>query len=675
MRVEKIIFIVSTVGPVEMRLLSCSYLCVVALLGIGWAVRRRTAMPPDRDNPDSFTIVYSTVPSMEVGKDIARAILNRNDAACINLIPNVVSMFNWGGGIDESEEVVLIIKTTKKQFQTPLFCSRYSGDPMLLIEAGVFGFRVMNKENKEAEYTKAAEYWKKVSADLDGMLGGLGYLHEADVEHSKSFLNNLFTEYHLPTKIALDCGCGVGRVTKSVLAEKFDKIDLVDVTERFLITAPSYLGPELSSKIGIKYCCALQNFHPLFGMYNIIWMQWVSGQLHDDDLKEFLIRCKQALLPRQGFIVLKDNISPNDSYYDQVDHSWTRCRDALLEIFKEADLSIVAESKLTSFPKNICEVRRIVARWMGSRDYVVEFELDYVLNYDGSAVESNAIVVCDRQWFVVCHPVVGLSDCCQWAVQTRLVSVHTALDVLADYELTIISERYPNDNYRLVAEYELMNDQYTPEKSSCRKLVISGHGQPPVRFHGTVQFRLRELLRVFRPDLTVETETHNFAFTNGSEQVYANIFFLNTLDSVYFSELFERYKRGVRRDVLLNINYDHLLIFMTALCRYGKPVLDSYNFDLLLQLASELKVNKVIQLAEMYLMKSKTVPLVRKIEFALQYNLMALLKRLHHQLSLQPPMTALNALHTYLHDSGESLDHMHPTVLSVLGVEEDYIVY
>ncbi|KAL1239953.1 Protein CutA [Trichinella spiralis] len=90
---------------------------VVALLGIGWAVRRRTAMPPDRDNPDSFTIVYSTVPSMEVGKDIARAILNRNDAACINLIPNVVSMFNWGGGIDESEEVVLIIKTTKKQFR------------------------------------------------------------------------------------------------------------------------------------------------------------------------------------------------------------------------------------------------------------------------------------------------------------------------------------------------------------------------------------------------------------------------------------------------------------------------------------------------------------------------------------------------------------------------------
>ncbi|KAL1229956.1 Divalent-cation tolerance protein CutA [Trichinella pseudospiralis] len=91
---------------------------VVFLVGVGLASKRGEVMPePEKKDSDGFSIVYATVPSMDVAKEISNTILQQNDAACINIFPKVTSMFNWGGGIDVSEEVVLIIKTVKKQFK------------------------------------------------------------------------------------------------------------------------------------------------------------------------------------------------------------------------------------------------------------------------------------------------------------------------------------------------------------------------------------------------------------------------------------------------------------------------------------------------------------------------------------------------------------------------------
>lgn len=33
---------------------------------------------------------------------------------------------------------------------------------------------------------------------------------------------------------AVDCGCGIGRVTKHLLLPLFDSVDMVDVTESFI---------------------------------------------------------------------------------------------------------------------------------------------------------------------------------------------------------------------------------------------------------------------------------------------------------------------------------------------------------------------------------------------------------------------------------------------------------
>ncbi len=46
------------------------------------------------------------------------------------------------------------------------------------------------------------------------------------------------------TGCALDCGAGIGRITKRLLLPLFHKVDLVDVTQEFLDKARNYLGEE-----------------------------------------------------------------------------------------------------------------------------------------------------------------------------------------------------------------------------------------------------------------------------------------------------------------------------------------------------------------------------------------------------------------------------------------------
>jgi periplasmic divalent cation tolerance protein len=57
-------------------------------------------------------VVLSTVPSESVGREIARDIVGGRLAACVNIVPGVVSIYEWDGRMEESSEAVLIIKTT-----------------------------------------------------------------------------------------------------------------------------------------------------------------------------------------------------------------------------------------------------------------------------------------------------------------------------------------------------------------------------------------------------------------------------------------------------------------------------------------------------------------------------------------------------------------------------------
>ena len=55
--------------------------------------------------------VYTTYPSIVEAESAGRAIVERRLAACVNILPGMISHYWWQGAIERAEEVVMIIKT------------------------------------------------------------------------------------------------------------------------------------------------------------------------------------------------------------------------------------------------------------------------------------------------------------------------------------------------------------------------------------------------------------------------------------------------------------------------------------------------------------------------------------------------------------------------------------
>lgn len=56
-------------------------------------------------------LVYTTWPSIVEAEAAGRNIVERRLAACVNILPGMVSHYWWQGKIERAEEVVMIVKT------------------------------------------------------------------------------------------------------------------------------------------------------------------------------------------------------------------------------------------------------------------------------------------------------------------------------------------------------------------------------------------------------------------------------------------------------------------------------------------------------------------------------------------------------------------------------------
>lgn len=61
-------------------------------------------------------IILTTFPDMEAAESFAHELITNQLAACVNILPRMISVYEWGGKLEHGQEHQLVIKTIERHF-------------------------------------------------------------------------------------------------------------------------------------------------------------------------------------------------------------------------------------------------------------------------------------------------------------------------------------------------------------------------------------------------------------------------------------------------------------------------------------------------------------------------------------------------------------------------------
>ncbi|KAI5458983.1 alpha-N-methyltransferase NTM1 [Mariannaea sp. PMI_226] len=201
--------------------------------------------------------------------------------------------------------------------------------------------------------SEGRQYWENVASDANGMLGGvldvMPSASRVDLQGSRTFLARLgigIKQGRKKVPRALEGGAGIGRITEGLLLHIAERVDLIEPIAKFTAVINGKPG------VGDIFNMGLEDWRPVEGvLYDLIWTQWCVGHLTDVLLVQYLERCKAALNPDGGVIVLKENVSTcGEDQFDELDNSVTREDDKFRALFKQAGLKIIRTDVQHGFP-------------------------------------------------------------------------------------------------------------------------------------------------------------------------------------------------------------------------------------------------------------------------------------------------------------------------------------
>jgi periplasmic divalent cation tolerance protein len=75
-------------------------------------------MPDALDDADFHNglVVLTTVETQEEGVRLASLLIERKLAACVQILPQMISIYRWQGAVEQASEALLLIKTTRTAY-------------------------------------------------------------------------------------------------------------------------------------------------------------------------------------------------------------------------------------------------------------------------------------------------------------------------------------------------------------------------------------------------------------------------------------------------------------------------------------------------------------------------------------------------------------------------------
>lgn len=75
------------------------------------------AISPKSNDNKQFIVVLITVDKAELAETLAEALVTAQLAACVNIVPQIRSIYRWEGKICRDEELLLIVKTERQCYE------------------------------------------------------------------------------------------------------------------------------------------------------------------------------------------------------------------------------------------------------------------------------------------------------------------------------------------------------------------------------------------------------------------------------------------------------------------------------------------------------------------------------------------------------------------------------
>lgn len=64
----------------------------------------------------SYRVVLITASKLEEAEKIAQELVHQRLAACVNIVPHVISVYRWKGEVCRETEVLLVVKTEQGRY-------------------------------------------------------------------------------------------------------------------------------------------------------------------------------------------------------------------------------------------------------------------------------------------------------------------------------------------------------------------------------------------------------------------------------------------------------------------------------------------------------------------------------------------------------------------------------